>query len=84
MNKTVNNIITFHSSNICTFTYISLCSQFHGKKILQQFVAFWTQIKLACFVPPEFEISNSNTAMKSSLAVLLTLVCFLHPFVAEV
>ena len=55
------------------------------EKILQQFVAFWTQIKLACFVPPEFEISNSNKAMKSSLAVLLRLPFFsLHPFVAEV
>ena len=55
------------------------------EKILQQFVAFWTQIKLACFVPPEFEISNSNKAMKSSLAVLFTLAFFsLHPFVTEV
>ena len=64
MNKTVNNYITFHSSNICTFTYneyFFMFSQFKWEKILQQFVAFWTQIKLACFVPPEFEVCSSNT-----------------------
>merc|ERR1740116_636326 len=63
MNKTVNNNILL--SILLTFEHlhtmnIFLCSQFHGKKILQQFVAFWTQIKLACFVPPESEHSNSK------------------------
>ena len=53
------------------------------EKILQQFVAFWTQIKLACFVPPEFEISNSNKAMKSSLAVLLTSASFLYTLLLQ-
>merc|ERR1719291_23366 len=56
MNKTVNNNITFHSSsfyNICTFTYNEYFFMFpvSWEIILQQFVAFWTQIKLACFVP---------------------------------
>ena len=65
MNKTVNNNITFHSSsfyNICTFTYNEYFFMFpvSWEIILQQFVAFWTQIKLACFVPPEFEVSNSK------------------------
>ena len=65
MNKTVNNNITFHSSsfyNICTFTYNEYFFIFpvSWEIILQQFVAFWTRIKLACFVPPEFEVSNSK------------------------
>ena len=53
------------------------------EKILQQFVAFWTQIKLACFVPPEFEISHSNKSMKSSLAVLLTPASFLYTLLLQ-
>ena len=63
MNKTVNNNITSNSSNICTFTYNEYFFMFpvSWEKILQQFVAFWTQIKLACFVPPEFEVCSSNT-----------------------
>merc|ERR1719319_1541823 len=59
MNKTVNNNITFHSSsfyNIYTFTYneyFFYIFPVSWEIILQQFVAFWTRIKLACFVPPE-------------------------------
>merc|ERR1719464_2193729 len=65
MNKTVNNNNTFHSSsfyNICIFTYNEYFFMIpvSWEIILQQFVAFWTQIKLACFVPPEFEVSNSK------------------------
>merc|ERR1719319_172558 len=49
MNKTVNNNITFHSSyfyNICTFIY----NEYFFLYSQLQFVAFWTRIKLACFV----------------------------------
>ena len=76
MNKTVNNnIITFHSSsfyNICIFTYNEYFFMIpvSWEIILQQFVAFWTQIKLACFVPPEFEVSNSKNKNPGNYLVL--------------
>merc|ERR1719189_1349007 len=81
MNKTVNKYITFHSSyfyNICTFTYNEYFFIFpvSWEIILQQFVAFWTQIKLACFVPPEFEVSNSNTVRsKTKIGATTYLAC---------
>merc|ERR1719491_135440 len=63
MNKPVNNNITFHSSSFLQHLYIYIqCLYFFvfpvweknsWEIIFQQFVAFWTQIKLACFVPPE-------------------------------
>merc|ERR1712203_305786 len=64
----MNTLLTIISLSILlTFVHlhtmnIFLCfPSFNGKKILQQFVAFWTEIKLACFVPPEFEVCSSNT-----------------------
>ena len=74
MNKTVNNNITFHSSsfyNICTFTYNEYFFIFPVSWeiiFLQQFVEFWTRIKLACFVPPEFEVSNSKKQKSGQLS----------------
>merc|ERR1719148_649922 len=52
MNKPVNNNITFHSSSFSQHLYIYIQCLYPslGKNsweiILQQFVAFWTQIKL--------------------------------------
>merc|ERR1719491_1829598 len=60
MNKPVNNNITFHSSSFLQHLYIYIQCLYvpslvktSWEIIFQQFVAFWTQIKLACFVPPE-------------------------------
>merc|ERR1719464_72630 len=77
MNKTVNNNITFHSSSfyyICTFTYNEYFYMFpvSWEIIPQQFVVFWTQIKLACFVPHEKKILQQFVAFWTQIK----LACF--------